>query len=119
MFVARYPDWTASVQFRDGSRSHFDGIKDLLKFLQGPDKYGSRSGAAAITDIRVKDYYSLEMIDGRTAWYVLGSDVLGPMGKELIPFAGRDDAAAFLKDHRGKRLLRFNELNAAILRQLE
>jgi nitrous oxide reductase accessory protein NosL len=119
MFVAKYPEWTASIQFKDGSRSYFDGVKDLLKFYQTPDKFGSRAGRDAMASILVKDYYSLEMVDGRSAFYVLGSDVLGPMGKELIPFARRDDAAAFLKDHRGSRILRFSELDAGVLRQLE
>ena len=118
MFVAKYPDWTASIQFKDGSRSYFDGVKDLLKFYLAPDKYGSRPGNIPVA-IGVKDYYSLEMVDGRSAYYVIGSDVLGPMGKELIPFARQADAAEFLRDHRGSRILRFKELTADILRQLE
>lgn len=119
MFVAKYPDWTASIQFRDGSRSNFDGVKDLLKFYLAPEKYGFRSGRPAMVAIRVRDYYSLEMMDGRSAYYVIGGDVLGPMGKELIPFARREAAAEFLRDHRGVRILRFNDLTSAILRQLE
>jgi nitrous oxide reductase accessory protein NosL len=119
MFVAKYPDWIASIQFRDGSRRYFDGVKDLMIFYHGPEKYGFRGGAAAMKTIGVKDYYRLEMIDGRSAWYVIGSDVLGPMGKELIPFARQEDAAEFLRDHRASRILRFKELTPAVLRQLE
>jgi nitrous oxide reductase accessory protein NosL len=118
MFVAKYPDWTASIQFTDGSRSYFDGVKDLLRFYLAPGKYGSRPGSLPAA-IGVKDYYSLEMVDGRSAYYVIGSDVLGPMGKELIPFARQADAAEFLRDHRGSRILRFKDLTADILRQLE
>ena len=51
------------------------------------------------------DYYALEPIDGRTAFYVVGSDVFGPMGKELIPFAQRAQAEEFLKDHKGRAIL--------------
>ena len=40
-------------------------------------------------------------IDGRSAHYVVGSDVTGPMGKELIPFATREAALEFSKDHGG------------------
>lgn len=119
MFVARYPDWIASIRFRDGSVRYFDGVKDLLVFFHGPEKYGFRGGTAAMKTILVKDYYRLEMIDGRSAWYVIGSDVLGPMGKELIPFARQEDAEEFLRDHKGSRILRFKELTPAILRQLE
>ena len=30
MFVAKYPDWTASAQFKDGSTSYYDGPKDMF-----------------------------------------------------------------------------------------
>ena len=119
MFIAKYPEWTASIQFGDGSHVFFDGVKDMLKFYLTPQKYGSRTDRSSMGTIRVKDYYSLEMIDGRNAYYVIGSDVFGPMGKELIPFARQTDAAEFLRDHRGRRILRFNNLDNVILQQLE
>ena len=58
----------------------------------------------------VTDYYSLEPIDGRAAFYVIGSDVFGPMGKELVPFARREDAEEFLRDHSGRRIIVFDEI---------
>ena len=58
-------------------------------------------------------------VDGRTAFYVLGSDVYGPMGKELIPFAGEVEAREFLKDHGARRVLRFNEITPAVLKELD
>ena len=61
------------------------------------------------------DYYSVAAIDGRKAFYVIGSDVRGPMGKELVPFAKKADADAFLKDHRGQKVLRFDEITPATL----
>jgi len=38
-----------------------------------------------IDSIYVTDYYNLTLIDGYQAFYVVGSNVYGPMGKELIP----------------------------------
>ena len=67
----------------------------------------------------MKDYYSLAFIDGRQAFYVIGSNVRGPMGKELVPFAGRADADGFLHDHQGKKVLRFGEITPATLKELE
>jgi nitrous oxide reductase accessory protein NosL len=67
----------------------------------------------------VTDYYALRRVDARGAWYVLGSDVFGPMGRELVPFAAEQDAREFLADHRGKRVLRFFEVTPAILKELE
>jgi nitrous oxide reductase accessory protein NosL len=119
MFVAKYPDWVASVTFRDSTSVYFDGPKDLFKYYLDPGKYGTVRKQSDIAGIHVKDYYSLAVIDGRRAFYVIGSNVLGPMGKELVPFAGRDDADGFLRDHRGLKLLRFEEITPAVIRGLE
>ena len=59
-----------------------------------------------ITKILVTDYYSQKAIDGTKAYYVIRSDVYGPMGHEFIPFASMEDAKTFKKrpfrqkDHR-------------------
>jgi len=119
MFVAKYNDWISSITFRDSSTLFFDGPKDLFKFYLNPGKYGSSKKQGDITSVYVKDYYSLALIDGRLAFYVIGSDVLGPMGKELVPFAKKEDAVGFLKDHGGKRVQSFGEINPATLKSLE
>jgi nitrous oxide reductase accessory protein NosL len=41
---------------------------------------------------------------------VVGSDVLGPMGHEMVPLAGKEDAADFIKDHKGTRILTFEQV---------
>ena len=45
--------------------------------------------------------------------------MLGPMGKELVPFARKDDAEGFMHDHRGIKILRFNEITRFVLKGLE
>jgi len=117
MLVAKYPLWQAQVRLSDGSGATFDGVKDMMAFLASPQSFGAKEGAA-VTDIAVKDYYSQRWIDGKAAWYVLGSDVLGPMGHELIPFAERGQAETFLKDHRGRRLLAFAEISRELIEEL-
>jgi len=119
MFVAKYPDWVMAVQFRDGSHVFFDGAKDMFKYLFDMKRYDPLRKAADIKTIMVKDYYRLDWLDARRAWYVLGSDVYGPMGRELIPLALEDDAREFLRDHRGKRILRFNDVTREVIRNLD
>jgi len=119
MFVAKYPDWACSMTFRDSASVYFDGPKDLFTYYLNPGKYGPARKQADIADIHVKDYYSLAVIDGRQAFYVVGSNVLGPMGKELVPFAVKDDADGFMRDHRGVKILRFNEISRSVLKGLE
>ncbi len=119
MFVAKYPDWTAVMLFGDDSRVFFDGAKDMFKYYLNPKRYGQSRSMSQVRGIKVMDYYSLTHIDGREAFYVLGSDVYGPMGRELIPFGKRPDAEEFLRDHKGTRILRFNDVTQALLKELD
>ncbi len=119
MFVSKYPDWTAEVLFRDGSHAVFDGPKDLFTFVQDPGRYLPGRRKEDVAALFVTDYYAVRPIDGRKALYVLGGDVYGPMGKELIPFATEADARTFLKDHGGRKVLRFRDITPQVLKELE
>ena len=61
----------------------------------------------------------MNMIDANTAYFVIGSDVYGPMGRELIPLVSKSDAEAFKKDHKGRRILRFEDINTGIIKKLD
>jgi nitrous oxide reductase accessory protein NosL len=119
MFVAKYPDWLAQVVFKDGSLAHFDGPKDMFKYLFNLKKYNPSKKPADIRAIYVTDYYDLTFINGQEAYYVTGSDIYGPMGRELIPFQKEPDARGFLKDHKGKTLLKFKEVTPEIVKGLD
>jgi len=119
MFVAKYPDFLAQIIFTDGSHALFDGAKDMFKYFFDLKKYNAAKQRSDIASISVTDYYSMKPIDGRTAWYVIGSDVFGPMGRELIPFQQEMEAKEFAKDHLGKQILRFDEVTPALIKGLE
>ncbi len=119
MFVAKYPAWVAAVTFADGSRLLFDGAKDLFKFLQDPARWAPGRQRADVKAILVTDYYDLAPVDARGAFFVLGSDTFGPMGEELVPLARKADAEEFLRDHHGKRIVRFDEVTPALLKTLD
>lgn len=119
MFVAKYPDWVAQVVFRDGFRLYFDGAKDLFKYLFRVSHFHPGRARADIQAVWVTDYYTVAPVEAAKAFFVEGSDVYGPMGRELIPFASAADAREFLKDHKGKRILRFSEITAAVLKGLD
>lgn len=119
MFVSRYPDWVAGVRFTGGDRVLFDGAKDLFKFLLRYEDYGAVARRTDVAAVFVTDYYSLKPVEARTAWYVTGADVLGPMGHELVPFGRREEAEEFKRDHRGLRVWRFDEVTPALLKALD
>lgn len=107
MPVASFPSWATAVVFKDGSRAFFDGPKDMFRYLFDLKKYNPSKQNADVAAVRVTDYYGVTFVDGKTAWYVEGSDVKGPMGDELVPFGKETDARAFLKDHKGKNVIPF------------
>jgi copper chaperone NosL len=119
MFVSKYPEWVASITFKNKQTSFFDGAKDLFIFLQNPQKYSPKTRDMEISSIMFKDYYSLKPVNAKKALFVIGSNVYGPMGKELIPFERMEDAKEFMKDHKGTKILRFGEINQAVLKSLE
>ncbi len=43
----------------------------------------------------------------------------GPMGHEPIPFEKEDDAKKFLKEHKGKKILRFQDITLKLLWSLD
>jgi copper chaperone NosL len=118
MFVAKYPNWLAQIQYADVSQTRFfDGPKDMMAFYFNPEQYGGPP-RDSIRDIFVKDYYGLDWLPAREAFYVIGSDIYGPMGHELIPFGSREAAESFSKDHHGTKILTFEEITPGLVESL-
>ena len=112
MFVAKYPAWLAQLRLADGKTLFFDGVKDMMAWYFEPQKYG---GSSSVIEVYVTDYYSQAWIDGTKAFYVSGSDTMGPMGHELIPFDSEKAAAVFKKDHHGKKILSFEQIDLEMI----
>ena len=119
MFVAKYPDFIAIISFNDGTRVFFDGVKDMMKYYLNLRKYAPSKKAENIASIYVTDYYTMNLVDGVKAVYVTGSDVYGPMGRELIPFEKQGKAEEFIKDHDGKDVFKFFEITPEIVKGLD
>ncbi|MBL0702553.1 MAG: nitrous oxide reductase accessory protein NosL [Sulfurospirillum sp.] len=101
MYVYKYPRWAGKIYYTDKHYS-FDGVKDLMKWY-----FKHKKG---VVEIQVTDYYSQHAIDAKKAFYVVGSNIYGPMGHELIPFSEFEDAKNFMIDHKGKKILKFSDI---------
>ena len=104
MYVSKFPKWTTMIEKSSGKKLYFDGVKDMMKYY-----HSHRNEKFDL--ILVNDFYTLKPIDAKKAFFVSGSNVYGPMGKELIAFKAKKDAKTFLKDHRGKKILTFDEIS--------
>lgn len=101
MFLYKHPTWMSRINYENKTFG-FDGIKDMMKYY-----FEHKEG---IKTILVQDYYTQKTIEAREAFFVLGSDVYGPMGNELIAFEDEKSAQRFLLDHRAKEILQFDAI---------
>jgi len=116
MFVSKYPKWAAMIEV-NGHKHYFDGVKDMMKYyiFDGDFPYDRKK----ITQIEVTDFYTLEAIPARFAWFVYDSDLYGPMGRELIPFGTEEAAKNFMADHGGKKIVRFKDITPRMVMALD
>ena len=102
MFVYKYPRWATQIFYGEDKHYSFDGVKDMMKYY-----FEHKKG---ISKMLVLDYYSQKAIDASKAYYVIGSDIYGPMGNELIAFKNESSAKTFYMDHRAKKIVNFKDI---------
>ncbi len=119
MFVKPYPKWITQIQFRGGHQHSFDGVKCFFRFYFNPEKFDPDVKPASFNRLLVRDYYTLRFISHTEAYYVIGSNIHGPMGHELIPFASRASARIFMSDHKGLKIYRFQDITPELLELLD
>jgi nitrous oxide reductase accessory protein NosL len=120
MFVSMFADWNARIEFKDSAYATFDGAKCMFKYYLNIKKYHSSKDKKDVTAISVMDYFFKTSIDdARRAFFVIWSDVYGPMGHEPIPFEKESDAKKFLKEHKGKKMLRFKDISLKLIMSLD
>ena len=110
---------TPRIEFKDTTAAIFDGAKCLFKYYLDIKKYDPTKNKEDITEISVMDYYSKTSIGALQAFFVIWSDVYGPMGHEPIPFEKETDAKKFMKEHKGKKILRFKDVNPNLIKSLD
>ena len=118
--VYKYPRWVAKVELANGKEAYFCSPKSLFEFYWRPAKWydlGVRS-EADFKKLLVTDYASAKPVDARGAFFVYGSNVTSPAGDDLVAFKLYSDAQRFAKEHNGKRVLSFSQVNYALINLL-
>jgi len=111
MFIYKFPAW-ATMMIQGEKRYFFDGVKDMMKFYFEQKEHSD-------IHLYVKDYYTKEIFDFSKGYGVIGSDIYGPMGDEIIPFLSKEDAEDFLMDHQAKEILPFSKITKKIVWSLD
>lgn len=98
--------WRAELVAVDGTIIAFDTPRCALQSWRG--------GKTPAKSLRVQDYYERRMHDGAEVRFVVGGDVVGPMGPDLVPVEPAL-VSKFIQDHGADRALRLDEVTLEVL----
>jgi copper chaperone NosL len=98
--------WRADLVAADGATTSFDTPRCALTSW--------RSGKSQAASLRVQEYYERRWRNAEELRFVIGGDVLGPMGPDLVPVEPAH-AMKFIQDHSADKALRLDELTADVL----
>ncbi len=110
MFADVAPAFSAGARARDGSTLAFDAPRCLFAWL-------AKDAGRGATEVWVTEHSSQSHVAADSVVYVVGSDVVGPMGHDLVPVR-REHAERFARDH-GGRVVERSAIDAAVLRGLD
>lgn len=105
-----FPKWQSKIKTNSGEKRSCSPRCMFISVLDIEVKN--------VKSIKIREYYNQKEIDAKKAFYVIGSDIIGPMGKDLVPFATEADAKEFMQDHKGKKILEFGQVNLKIIQEM-
>jgi len=107
MYPARYLKNRCQLTDTEKAIHHFCSTQCLFAFLKDPRSFVNKDVKPMM--IWVADYPSGSWISAKTAYYVVGSKVQGPMGYEALAFDKSAEALS-LKHQEGGNVLTFPEV---------
>jgi copper chaperone NosL len=102
--------FVSAIELDDGKTFYFCGTGCMLRTWLKP-KHFLGVDPKRVKRAFVKDYFQGKTMDAVDAFFVAGSDVVGPMGPAIVPLASEADRDEFVKRHSGKHMFRLGELN--------
>lgn len=116
MFPARMPHCAAGLRLTDGRTFYFCSNRCLLSAWRYPHRH--LGADARIDRMVVLDYFSGKPLDGLNAWWIVGSDVIGPMGPALVTLGSEQDVEAFQRRHGGTQVFKPDQIDASLWRKI-
>jgi len=102
MVPANFPDYNAQLTVEADGRVFFCSSGCLGAYYVDPGHFEPSHEGATFAGLWVHDHETTELIDATTAWFVRETNadrVDDPMQRNPLPFADRDDAAAYVADY--------------------
>jgi hypothetical protein len=102
--------WRTDLVAADGTVTMFDTPRCAFTSW--------RSGKSTVATLRAQEYYDRRWRSGDELRFMIGGDVLGPMGPDLVP-VDPTRQTKFIQDHGADRALRIDEVTLDTLRLLK
>lgn len=112
MYPVRYPEFRSQLTTSNGQQLHFCSSQCLINFKANPKEYVKNAG-------KIKSIWVTVYPDGGSEYamglyYLVGSSLMGPMGREALPYRNKSEALESAKKNGGK-VVRFKDLHPALL----
>jgi copper chaperone NosL len=101
--------WYAELAFADGTQRGFDTPRCAFSAWRGPSREAR--------ELYARGHYKNARLPSGALVFAVGSDVLGPMGPDLVPVEP-EHAEAFAREHRARSMLRAGDVSPAVLNEL-
>ncbi|MDC8786441.1 nitrous oxide reductase accessory protein NosL [Roseateles koreensis] len=119
MVPAHAPEWAAQLIFSDGATQYFDSPVSLLIYLQDVARFAPGRKATDVAVRYVRDSRDGHWLVAEQAYFVSGSNALGPMRAGNLPAFADAAAAQTFAQARGGQVLRLDEIAPELLRRLD
>ena len=105
--------WVVLLNERDGSWKTFVGMKNFLEYVNFPDKFVGKQKRHS-GDVWVRDNKSKKWIPALFAYFVIGDNIHGAVGRDAIPFEDEKAAQKFMIENKGRGVVRMLGLKRSI-----
>jgi nitrous oxide reductase accessory protein NosL len=109
MKVSKHPKFACAIELKSGKTYYFCGTGCMIRSWMHPEIFLGISKQGLKRPV-VQDYFSGDQVDGRSVFWVAGSDVIGPMGPALVPLKNEAHLDAFKKRHGAKTIFRLSDM---------
>jgi copper chaperone NosL len=117
MFPAKWPDDAAAMVVGDDLTYYFCSNGCLLRAFRHPAKYLGVDPKKVIRLV-VKDYFTGKSLDANDAFWVAGSDALGPMGPALVALSSDQAMRTFMARHGGSLVFRLDKMDEELWQRI-
>ncbi len=106
MKIDRASPWRTELVGENGTVTQFDSPRCALRAWRG--------GVVAAKSLRVQEYYDRRFRDANDVRFVVGGDVTGPMGPDLVP-VDPPRVTKFIQDHGADRAYTLAEITPDVV----